>query len=388
MNPTKLTAILVGLFLALAVRIAAAADFLPEASLDHVLFAQISDTRIRDTDQLVGKRSFIWGATVGALGRGLYTSYYYPSNRDLDRDHTLQWYQEHKPEWVAYQCDRKTPAYDHKYSWGAYVPLDITREDVRKYILERFLIPAINKGYSAIAYDNVGITNSVHRCGVWQGSQWIQQYSGTTRDPRYYRAVLDYIGWVRHEVNARGAALAANIHVDAKQVELTAKLIDESDIWLDEGGFSNDCRHRVVDGIWRAKFQLASTRSMQGSFVSMNVLCTPYAQLDDGEKSWIVANFLLVRGPRSYLAVVGPGDQGTLLDYSSLVPQIGKPLDHAMLQNGIYFRPYENGLVLVNPSSTRSFTFRLPQETLKDMRGEEVSSTINVGPRSGIVLLK
>src|SRR5205807_1278068 len=111
---------------------------LPDAASDRVLFAQIFDSRIKDGGELVGHRAFVWGAVSPSPAPSVYATYYYPSNRDLDRSHTLEWYRKNRPDWVAYACDRRTPAYDHTYAWGAYVPLDITRLDVRNYILTTF----------------------------------------------------------------------------------------------------------------------------------------------------------------------------------------------------------------------------------------------------------
>ena len=131
----------------------------PQASWDQILFAQIFSRKIvteKDLDALARQHAFVWGATAGVVRHGGYGAVYYPSMRDFDQSRmitngspdirTLEWYQKNKPEWVVYKADRTTPANDHEYSWGAFIALDITRQDVREYILNTFLIPAIKQG--------------------------------------------------------------------------------------------------------------------------------------------------------------------------------------------------------------------------------------------------
>jgi hypothetical protein len=361
---------------------------LPEASLERILFAQISDSGIRNRAVLVGKRSFIWGAHPDSVKGGVYGAFYYPSMRDFDKTHTVQWYQKNRPDWVVYKADQKTPAYDWTYSWGAYTPLDITRSDVRQYILKTFLIPAMEKGFPAIAYDNVAITNGAHRCGVWREGKWVPQFSGASREPAFATAILDYIGWLRSELHARGTALALNAKLDAKQPELTGKLLSLADIWLDEGGFSQDYRHQIVDDVWRVKFELASRKAAAGAYVSMNTVGDPFATITEAESTWILANFLLVRGARSYLAILGKGDGGRLLGYpGTLNPPMGHPLSAARAEGPVYLRLYEHGLAVVNPSSSNAVPFAPPRGKWLDVAGNEVPASVMMKPRSGLLLI-
>jgi hypothetical protein len=338
---------------------------------------------------MVGRRAFLWGAQRPLRQTAVFATYYYPSNRDFDRNHTLAWYKGNHPDWVAYRCDKATPAYDHTYGWGAYVPLDITRPDVRDYILQTFLVPAITRGFDGIAYDNVSIENGAHRCGVWHGTQWVQQFDGESRDDRFAAALLDYIGWVRDEVHKRGAALALNAKLDAKQEALSGRLIALSDIWLDEGGFSNGCNPVIVGRVWRVKFDLAYQKAREGGYVSMNTLCQPFSQIDSQEASWIIANFLLVRGARSYLAVLGQGEGGRLLDYSAQWnPPIGQPLGPPRAVGPISVRDYEHGVVVVNPSSHAPASYDLPSGEWSALGTNQITGPVVLPPRSGLVLLR
>jgi hypothetical protein len=368
---------------------AASAIPLPETATDRILYAQISDSHISQSALMVGRRTFIWGAGQPLRQPTIFATYYYPSNRDFDRSHTLAWYKKNHPDWVAYRCDKGTPAYDNTYGWGAYVPLDITRPDVRGYILQTFLAPAIARGFDGIAYDNVSIENGAHRCGVWHGTQWVQQFDGKSRDDRFAAAMLDYIGWVREEVHERGAALALNAKLDTEQEALSGRLIALSDIWLDEGGFSDGCAPVVVDRIWHAKFHMAYQKARESGYVSMNTLCQPFSQVEAQEASWIIANFLLIRGARSYLAVLGAGEAGRLLDYSERWnPPVGSPVGPPRSVGPLFVRDYAHGLVVVNPSSRAPASFDLPPGAWSSSAAHALTGPVELPPRSGLVLLR
>lgn len=361
---------------------------LPCRSLDQVLFAQISDSNKEIRSALVGSRSYIWGGHIDSVKKGIYAGYYYPSMRDFNKEHTLQWWQINKPDWIAYQADRKTPACEYVYSWGSYMGLDITRNDVREYILNTYLIPASDRGFPEVSFDNVSIENGGHWSGVWRNGSWVQLFGERNRDDAFAAAILDYIKWMRRELHARKVALALNAKLDADQEDLTWRLISLGDIWLDEGGFSQDSRHHIVDDTWRLKFELAQRQAKRGVYVSMNTLAGPFAAMSDEERAWVLANFLLVRGAQSYLAVLGKSDEGKLLDYtSSLNPPVGLPVGDAHKDGNVYLRSYEHGLAVVNPSSHQSASFPLPSGRWLDSTGKLVPATLVLPPRSGRVLI-
>jgi len=75
------------------------------------------------------------------------------------------------------------------------------------------------------------------------------------------------------------------------------------------------------------------------------------------DRVWQLANFLLIRHERSFLNI--NGSEGQLSWYPEYDLDIGEPLDKTVPANidgrrfssGIYFRRYQEGLVLVNPTS-------------------------------------
>lgn len=95
-----------------------------------------------------------------------------------DTPHNLSWFQKHRPEFVVYQCDQKTPA-----GWSGpgatLVPLDISNSDVVAYQVENLVRPSAELGYDGMAWDNFGFFNSQRACGVFtREGKWVQKFSG------------------------------------------------------------------------------------------------------------------------------------------------------------------------------------------------------------------
>jgi hypothetical protein len=189
---------------------------LPPLIPGGVPMAQIFHGHVSQTDQLRATRVIIWGARAPI--EGIYTSYYHPVDRDPNRQRSPAWYIRNMPGWMTLKCDRSSPASGFTYSWGQYAGLDFARDDVRRFIFETYLLPAIEQGYPAIALDNVETTNWKEVCGVFRDGQWLQQYTGARRDPVYLKALHEYISWLRNEVNSHGAALILNIGVDFARI--------------------------------------------------------------------------------------------------------------------------------------------------------------------------
>lgn len=360
---------------------------LPMPVLEEIPQALIFDKRVSGGAQL-NDIYFVWGATHLRNTSTMLVSYYYPNQRDLDRLHTLEWFKKNHPDWVTYQCDGKTPSYGYIYDWGAYTPIDTSNPEVRRYLLDTYFLPAIQNGYRVLALDNVSIDNADKRCGVWRNGQWVQQFSGEFRDPAFVREKLDYLRWLAKEMHSRGVAIALNAKVDPAQPQETSALIGLADIWLDEGGFGDSCRRRVVDGLWLLKRQLIQQNANK-AYVSVNKVCgDTIAQLTPEEASFIVASFLVNRNSHSYLSVFGLKESGVRVDSPLLHPDLGHPLAEAQTQGALLWRSYEHGLVAVNPSSKASAVFAPPPGRWL-LNGQPITSgAIEMAPRSGVILYK
>ena len=374
----------------------------PQSGWDRIHYAQVFQRNVitdGDLEALAKERDLVWGAKLGLVEKGGYGSSYYPSHRDFDQSRVfpggspvvrdLEWYQKNQPEWVVYQADKKTPAYGFVYEWGGYMGLDITRQDVREYILNTFLVPAIDRGWSCIAFDNVALDNQHKRVGVYHNGKWVQLYSGERRDSVYAEDMMDYLLWVKREVNVRGVPLMLNGKVDPQRPERTWELVASADIWFDEGAFSNHAKKKVVDKSWELRYVISSMKAADGYYVGANSTGVEFEEIPDDEIDWILANFLLVRGKNSFLSITGDRYTGYLLSYPpSFDPPVGLPQSDSYKKGELYMRNYENGFIAVNPSSKASLSFTPPSGCWEDRLGNIIGDKIVLTPRSGTVLLK
>ncbi len=358
---------------------------LPE---DRITFAQMTDNRQIDTSQTGSEVGFVWGGSAPhsrAIG-----SFYYPIDRDLNRSHTAEWYAQNAPDEIVYKCDRTTPAPLFTYEWGAYAPIDTTNPAVREYILNTFIAPALKSGQRVIALDNVSLRNGGRRCGVYRNGQWVQLFSGEGKDPVYEQAVMDWVKWLADEIHARGGLLALNASVNPDDADITRRLIALGDIWLEEAGTSRGCTALVTDETWRAKFDAARWAAQRMAWVALEKTCAFPDDLGDDEAQWIVGNFLLTRGPQSYLGAVKNGVRTPELHYpASLNPPVGAPVGPAVeVPGGGWARTFTRGIVLVNPSSKATMTYHLSLGTWAGLDREPAVGTVSLQPASARILLK
>lgn len=357
---------------------------------DQVTFAQITDNRPLDLSRSGGDVGFIWSGW-GPGGKGdpaTRGSFYYPMDRDLNKSHTMDWYKANHPDWAVYKCDRTSPAPIFVYNWGFNTPIDLTSPDVRAYIMNEHIAPAIAAGRRVIALDNVSLNNDSNRCGVWRNGQWKQLYSGERQDPRYAEAVLDYIGWLAREIHARGGLLALNAKVNFTSPEQTKRLVALGDIWLEEAAFTRNCQNRVTDDYWKTKFELSRWAASRMPWIDSDKSCANPAEMDADEAQWVAANFLLARGRQSYLSVIHDGDGKGVITYPAMLnPPVGRPAGEPYAVEGGWARKYERGLVVVNPSSKDTLRVPVPEGEWRDAAGEAVSREVTLNPASARVLI-
>jgi hypothetical protein len=359
---------------------------LPPTSPDGITFAQVSEGRPLDLSQSGGRLGFVWSGRGrdGAVG-----SKYYPLDRDADRRHTAEWYMQNAPDELVYKCDRRSPAPLYTYSWGYNSPIDITNPAVRQYIFNRYILPALDSGQKVIALDNVSLRNAGGRCGIYRQGQWVQLFTGEQRDGAYAAAVIDWVSWLAGQIHAHGGLLALNAKVDPEDVEATRKLISLGDIWGEEAGFTRNCLGRVGDRAWRVKMELSQWAAARMPWLSVDKSCASPANISPDEAQWIVGNFLLAKGARSYLGVMHDGDPRMTLRYPpTLNPPVGSPQGAAFDVPGRGMaRRFSRGLVVVNPSSTASLDYVLPAGDWTTLTGGAVQGRVVLAPTSAVILL-
>jgi hypothetical protein len=366
----------------------AAMQAFPSTAQGEMLFAQITPKRPLDLSESGGGLGFEWGGP-GRPGSAP-GSYYYPQDRDFDRSHNAEWYAAHAPDEIVYKCDRKSIAPLFTYAWGYYAPLDTANPAVRQYIFNTFILPQLRSGVRVIALDNVTPLNNGQRCGVYRNGQWVQLFSGEPRDPAYLASLMDWIGWLARQIHAQGGLLALNTRIDPQNQETSRKLIALADVWLDEGAFSRDCRPRTSDRDWQAKMAASQWGAARMPWIALEKTCASPAEISDDEAQWVVGNFLLAKGSRSYLGAFHDGDPPRIeLHYPrSFNPPVGVPQGPAFaVAGGGMARRFSRGLVVVNPSSTAQLDYALPAGNWASIRGQAVSGTIALGPTSAAILV-
>ena len=355
----------------------------PPDTTDNIHVAQIFTAVDTPADE-IGNVDLVWGSTFPDQPPGVFNLYYFPFDRDGDyysHGQPLTWFLANHADWIEYTCDKKTPAYEYG---DPNVPLDITNPAVIDYMMQTYLLPAVQKGYQGIAFDNVDFSNYGGRCGVWKNGNWIKQTN-------YVGDVLTWAAYMYKALHALNVSIAMNFPFDFNYPRESYQIFQYLDIAVDERGFIN--RRQKPDNYlpinqWLTMMEGFQYLNAHGKgFVSINEMPEPFDQISQAGKQWVLANYLLAKGQYSYITIAGnhgTAHQFTLPEYSAL---IGHPLGPMYQSQGVYMRDYSNGLAIVNPSSfNQTFTIILSSGVYQDLYGNK-TSLLTLEPQTGIVLL-
>ena len=376
---------------------------LPRIVGDNVPLGSVFD----QGDSMVGTRELCWGSNV--YRPGLYGSWYWPSSRDNNLTRQIDWYLQNQPDWVIFCNDRATVFQEFFYSNKALVTLNIQNPAVRAYQLS-VVAPHIAEGHQCIAFDNVdlpnnGASSSMRRAGVWIGATfdqdgvrvpgtgtWQQLYAGVSNDPAYSDALIDYIGWFRRQVNFLGAALMINGSYLPTDMDRMRRLQQSCDIWLTENapahGDNVDLTNSATSSRWSLFYDAVVPYTLNGGvwFNSQQFIGTNFAAVPQREKAWMVANFLLMRGERSYFSA---DQSSTYRTYDSTwLPQVGYPAEQPHRVGNTWQRRYTNGYVYVHPYNPGTETVTVPAGSWKDQFGTVVApGDRTMTAKTGLVLV-
>jgi len=348
--------------------------------------ALIFNDQVAKPEDEIGYVDLVWGSRFPAQPEGVYNLYYYPFDRDRDGGtgglhHDITWFLENHPDWIEYTCDQKTPAYEYG---NPHVPLDITNPAVIEYMMQTYIVPAIQKGYQGIAFDNVDFNNNGYRCGVWRDGVWVEQSN-------YIGNILAWASSMYTRLHALNVSVAMNFPYDLNYPAESDQIYQYLDIAVDERGFTNWGRSQddyFSDRTWLTNMQaLLSLDALGKGFVSINEMPEDFDVVSQAEKQWALANYLLVKGRYSYIAITGVQEYGIIFTTPEYSAAIGHALNAMYQSQDVYMRDFSNGLAIVNPSSSQSFTITLPTDIYQDLYGNNLD-TITLEPRSGIVLLR
>ena len=357
---------------------------------------QSFDYNIDNPAPIAKDYDFVWGANPAKVSAwdsnpNILLSYYISFFRDsgtfgsTDAVQSLSYWKSVHPDWILYQCDRTTPAYEDGES---AVPLDITNPAVIAWQMQTYAIPASQHGYGAIAADNLNIQNLVGACGHYnKNGQWVQLFSGDQNDLQWREAVL---GWVKSMQQALHSLphpmeLIPNLGIGSIPLSdpTLQQIIAHVDGVLDERGFTAYSNGYLTGNYWVQMVQFISDVQQQGkAYYIVNEL--PSSSADNFD--WALASYLMAKQHIAAVSISGSQQYGMNLYNSQYSAAIGIPRDSMYQDQGVYWRDYTQALVVVNPSNTTSYTVKLSGQ-YNDLSGNPVSQALTLPPHSGQVLL-
>jgi hypothetical protein len=354
---------------------------------------QITPQRARPID-------LVWGADPTPVklqawrraNPGIVLSFYLSFGRD-SQQHPLSYWQQTHPDWVLYQCDRKTPAYLNQQ---AAVPLDFSNPQVQQWQLATFGGQAERLGYDALAVDDVNVQNEGGACGHYQGRRWVPLYSGAVSDSGWRQQMVLWLSTMQQRLHRlpHPLALVCLLHMlggPSDQVAL-GQLLNSVDALVLADGFSSvNSGQAWLDYI---RFMEQVQQKHKAIYI-VNQFTPPLHQyvLASQQVQWALASYLMGQETRAGLFIGKPQQFGQYLYYPSYGAEVGAPLGQmysvAVGRGGaVYLRDFSQGESLVNPDGQHSFQVRLPAGRLYyKPGGQMVGSVVTLPPMSGLVLL-
>jgi len=359
--------------------------------LEMVFNYDLSQSQLSEETGVV---DLVWGSSYATLPAGMYNSAYIPYSED-NFTYSVAWYQANHPDWLEYQCDQMTLAYEYG---SDLAPLDIANPAVQQFQWQNWVDAPLAAGYQGIAVDTMALGNAFARCGHFDLSgTWVQQYTGQYRDPQF---VSDTLAWE--------AATYAHIHGDSATATMQANvsydfgasladnqaLMGTTDLLFDERGFTNwGVKPNWNYGSeWTTIVQQIAWLQSQGiCYMTNGEEPGLTADITLAERLWIMANYLLVRNNCTYMYISGylangEQDYGRLITFKQYGVAIGSPTGAMTQTQTIWERPYSGGWTLVNPNN-KVVTVTLPSGQWVNVDGAALVSPLKMQAHSGQVLL-
>ena len=403
--------------------------------------------QVPDKSVLAGKFDIIWADYFYKPGwakiPGVYAMKYMTAVRDpnpnaripnstgdegLVKSRDLNWYHRNHPDWVVYKCPgapeppmcRKAeptsgptnPAYACFYPYSVdYVPLDVTNPAVRQFLFDSNLggapyVPRVrgypSRGatvmsyptvlgsglYDAVGVDNLNAENGFGACGIYRDGRFRQLYTGSRIDPQYVKQLVGWLNWLRQRVNAAGVCLAGNDYFTTKDWRGFLEIAAALDIVMDEHGFARDKGPIETGAAWRTRVDTLRRVIATGKPVIIVDYVSPPARgaRTRAAVSWSIANYLLIKSDRTYLALTSPrAGADPAKAYPELFIKTGRPLEAMQINKGLYWRHFTHALAVVNPSSQRA-RMNLGGARWHALDGGAISGTVDIPPATALVL--
>jgi Hypothetical glycosyl hydrolase family 15 len=370
------------------------AHFFPDTT-DNIHLEMVFNYSVPDPNVETGVVDMVWGSDF-TTPAGVYNTAYIPYSVD-NFTRTVAWYKKHHPDWLEYQCDRKTLAFE--FGTTSLAPLDVTNPAVREFQWSNWVDAPLAQGYSGIAIDTLTLTNDWKRCGHYAPSgEWVRQYSGGPNSATFRRNVLNWEAATYrhvHQLNPT-ATMQVNYSYQSNQpVADNLAMMTTADLLFDERGYT---QYGTLNGNVPSPAEWATitnalsyTQSKGVCYMTNGEEPELTSQISQEERLWVIANYLLVKNNCTYMYMTGFSTNGGQ-DYGTLVqfPEYSIPIGHAtgerVKRQGVWMRAYSGGLTLVNPYN-RTAIVRLPAGNWNDVNGNPVDTEITMRQQTGVVLL-
>ena len=97
---------------------------------DNIHLEMVFNFDQQDLNQETGAVDLVWGSSYSTEPAGMYNSVYIPYAED-NYGYSISWYQQNHPDWLEYQCDKKTLAFE--FGSTTIAPLDFANSDVLQF---------------------------------------------------------------------------------------------------------------------------------------------------------------------------------------------------------------------------------------------------------------
>jgi len=344
-----------------------------------------------------------WNNGTASSYPTIFKGYYFPADRQPSTQYTstaepLSWFQTNHPDWIEYQCDRTTTAYE--FGDTTYIPLDVSNPAVLAWEEQNFWGPIAASGnYQELSFDNFQFDNSGswsgQRCGHYDtNGSWVQQYSGTSNDSNYRQFEITLAqnlqSWLH--ANNPNVAFSPNFSYADSYPAQSDSLMATADILLDEQGWTNGNSAppwQYLDTAWIDKAQhLSSFLATGKGWIDQNHEPVNGTSTTTAQRQWAIGNYLMFKNSTSWMFIDGTTDAGQLVNLPEYAAaQVGTPTNTYYANQGVYRRDFTGGLVFVNPSSATSYTVTIPANTYKDLYGTVQGGSVTLSSGTAIVLV-
>jgi hypothetical protein len=319
--------------------------------------------------------------------------------------HSLSWWKQNHPDWILYACTASgSPTHDIAYMGGINVPdmpLDIHNPSAVAYQIATMSKAAKAAGYNALAIDQVVFWNiyiggntsfgqrpnkDEYGCGVWQGSKFVRRYASKS-DPQYVTDVVNYVGQARSIAHSYGVSLIVNHPAGSISHAAERALLDNTDIDMDETGFSDYGRYPERNGaILRQELPYVRYAQEHGTGMLVIDKFANEAHVDSAGLEYSIATYLLGNEGGLLLFVGGLFEYGSMQYHHEYDEPIGHACSAVSGGPEVFYRRFSGGFAIVNASGA-SHTFALPSGSYRDIEGRIVRSTLTLRPNDAYVLV-